>query len=122
MLTGRRKILDCFILAACLWWVFAASPLSAQTKSPTVRRELVEQKLSETLEAIKANDLDGAEKMAGEVLKLAPQNAAAQTLAGIVYDRRNDLAKAPKYLRLCRVRMVHMIAPRSGSDPSTFPS
>jgi cellulose synthase operon protein C len=65
---------------------------AAQTQN-----QVVEQKLTAATSALSAGDLNGSEKILREVLLSAPRNSTAQTLAGIVADRQNDLPKAEKH-------------------------
>lgn len=69
----------------------------AQTKKTNLKSQEIEQKLTEATAALSAGDLARSEQILQEVLVSSPRNFTAQTLAGIVADRRNDLPKAEKY-------------------------
>jgi Tfp pilus assembly protein PilF len=61
------------------------------------KNQAVEQKLTQAAAALSAGDLSGSEKILLEVLQSAPRNSTAQTLAGIIADRKNELPKAEKH-------------------------
>jgi len=95
----RKKNTKIFIAAiAFLCFCFNSSP--AQTKSFALNTQKIEKLLAESTAAIQTGDLIRAKTILQEVLRVAPRNAVANTLAGIVADRENDLAKAEKHFAL----------------------
>lgn len=64
---------------------------SAQTNN------LLEKTLNEAGEAVSANDLSRAKTLVRKLLIAAPRSVEAQTLAGVLADRQNDLPAAEKY-------------------------
>ncbi len=99
MCDKRKKNIKIFIVAiAFLCFCFNHTP--AQTKSSTVNTQKIEKLLADSTAALQAGDFIRAKTILREVLSIAPRNAAANTLAGIVADKENDLPKAEKYFAL----------------------
>ncbi len=85
-------------IAAFAFLCFSFSYITAQPKSSTAAgAQKIEKLLSETTAAFQAGDLVRAKTLLREILSAAPRSVAANTLAGIVADRENDLAAAEKY-------------------------
>jgi protein O-GlcNAc transferase len=91
-----RKFIGGLFLTGCLC-SFYPPFAAAQAKPVNSKNQSTEQKLKDAADAVTGNDLDRAEKLVREVLAIAPRNATAHTLAGIVADRRNDLTAAEKH-------------------------
>lgn len=92
----NTKILIAAIVFLC--FCFAGSPAQKKT-SPAVNQK-IEKLLAETTDALQAANFARAKTILREVLSIAPRESAANTLAGIIADRENDLPKAEKYFAL----------------------
>ncbi len=82
---------------------------SAQTNNST------EKILTEAGEAVSANDLSRAETLVKKLLTAAPRNADAQTLAGVLADRQNNLPAAEKYFAIAA-----RLAPKSSAARNNY--
>ncbi len=92
----NTKILITAIVFLC--FCFNGSP--AQTKPSAVNNQKIEKLLAESTAALQTGDFIRAKTILQEVLSIAPRNAVANTLAGIVADKENDLVKAEKHFAL----------------------
>ncbi|CAA9383605.1 MAG: hypothetical protein AVDCRST_MAG74-548 [uncultured Pyrinomonadaceae bacterium] len=88
------------LIAAIAFLCFCFNSSSAQTKSSAVNAQKIETLLAESTAALQAGDFVWAKKILHEVLRVEPRNPAANTLAGIVADKENDLQKAEKHFAL----------------------
>ena len=88
------------LIAALIFLCFCCIINPAQTKSSTVNTQKIEKLLAESINALQTGDFVQAKTMLREVLAIAPRNSAANTLAGIVADKENDLEQAEKYFAL----------------------
>jgi Tfp pilus assembly protein PilF len=95
-LEKNQKILIAAIVCVCV--CFGSSP--AQTKLSPVNTQKIEKLLAESTAALQTADFIRAKTILQEILLVAPRNATANTLAGIVADKENDLAKAEKHFAL----------------------
>jgi Tfp pilus assembly protein PilF len=96
MICGLRKNTKVLITAiAFLCFSFYSSP--AQKKNSAVDIKKTEKLLAESTAALQTGDLAKAKIIVSEILKNAPRNLTANTLAGIIADRENDLVGAEKY-------------------------
>ena len=92
----NTKILVAAIVFLC--FCFVGSP--AQKKiSPAVNQK-IEKLLADTTAALEVGDFARAKLILREVLSIAPRDSAANTLAGIIADKENDLPKAEKHFAL----------------------
>lgn len=87
------------LIAAIAFLCFCFGDGSAQIKSSAVNNQKVEKLLAESAAALQAEDLVRAKTILRQALAIAPRNVAANTLAGVVADRENDLIEAEKTLR-----------------------
>lgn len=92
----NTKILIATIVVLC----FCFSTGLAQTKPSAAANQKIENLLAESTAALQAGDFAGAKTILQRILSIAPRNSVANTLAGIVADRENDLAKAEKHFAL----------------------
>ena len=92
----NTKILIAAIVVLC----FCFSSGLAQTKPSAAANQKIENLLAESTAALQAGDFAKAKTILQRVLLIAPRNSVANTLAGIVADRENDLAKAEKHFAL----------------------
>lgn len=92
-----RKIL---IFAVCLALVGAASGVCRSQPPPAVKKSEPEKSLQEAVRLLGDNDREAAKNIVLKVLKIFPRNVAANTLAGIIADRENDLKNAEKHFGL----------------------
>jgi len=88
------------LIAAIVFLCFCFNISLAQTKSSAVNTQKIEKLLAESVAAFQTGDFIRTKAILREVLRVAPRNQAANTLAGIVADKENDLAKAEKYFAL----------------------
>lgn len=88
----NTKILIAFIVFLCL----CCSINPAQTKS-SVRPAKIEKLLTESTAALQTGDYVRAKALVTEILSIAPRDSAANTLAGILADKENDLTRAEKH-------------------------
>ncbi len=87
-------------IATFVFLCFCFNNSPAQTKSSAVKNQKIENLLAESTAALQTGDFIRAKTILQKVLAIAPRNSAANTLAGIVADRENDLAKAEKHFAL----------------------
>ena len=96
MICDLRKNTKVLITAiAFLCFSFYSSP--AQKKKSAVDIKKTEKLLTESTAALQTGDLAKAKIIVSEILKNAPRNLTANTLAGIIADRENDPVRAEKY-------------------------
>jgi len=99
MCDKRKKNIKIFIVAiAFLCFCFNHTP--AQTKSSPVNTQEIERLLAESTAALQTGDFIRAKTTLQKILSTAPRNPMANTLAGIVAVKENDLAKAEKHFAL----------------------
>jgi Tfp pilus assembly protein PilF len=96
----RREKNTKILIAAIVFLCFCSVSNPAQTKPSTVNTQKIEKLLAESTAALQTADFIRAKTILQEILLVAPRNQAANTLAGIVADRENDLAKAEKHFAL----------------------
>ncbi len=96
----KRKKNAKILVAAIAFLCFCSSGSSAQKKTSPANTQKIEKLLTESAAALQTEDLVRAKMLLKEVLSIAPRNAAANTLAGLVADRENDLTKAEKHFAL----------------------
>ncbi len=95
-----RKKNTKILIAAIAFLCFCFDGSSAQKKTPPSDPQKIESLLAESTAALQTEDFVRAKTILLKVLAIAPRNAAANTLAGIVADKENDLRKAEKYFAL----------------------
>ncbi|MDQ3132669.1 MAG: tetratricopeptide repeat protein [Acidobacteriota bacterium] len=88
------------LIAAIIFLCFCFNISLAQTKSSAVNTQKIEKLLAESVAAFQTGDFIRTKAILREVFSIAPRNQAANTLAGIVADKENDLAKAEKHFAL----------------------
>ncbi len=88
------------LIATSLFLCFCFNNSPAQIKSSAVNTQKIEKLLAESTDALQTGDFIRAKTILQEVLSIAPRNMAANTLAGIVADKENDLGKAEKHFAL----------------------
>ena len=88
------------LFAAIVFLCFCTGINPAQTKLSPVNTQKIEKLLAESTAALQTADFIRAKTILQEILSISPRNEAANTLAGIVADRENDLAKAEKHFAL----------------------
>ncbi len=88
------------LIATSLFLCFCFNNSPAQIKSSAVNTQKIEKMLAVSTDALQTGDFIRAKTILQEVLSIAPRNMAANTLAGIVADKENDLAKAEKHFAL----------------------
>jgi Tfp pilus assembly protein PilF len=88
------------LFAAIVFLCFCTGINPAQRKLSPVNTQKIEKLLAESTAALKTADFIRAKTILQEILSISPRNEAANTLAGIVADRENDLAKAEKHFAL----------------------
>ena len=99
MLSASRASLAGLVFAVFVG-CFDPTSVAGQSKPTAAEEDTFGNKLSAASEFIKAGRLDEAEELVNDVLARAPQNALGNTLAGIIADRKNDLAAAEKHFAL----------------------
>ena len=88
-------------IAAFAFLCFSFNPITAQPKaSVTSSAQKIEKLLIESAAAFQTGDLIRTKTLLREILAAAPRTVAANTLAGIVADRENDLVAAEKHFAL----------------------
>ena len=97
MLYERRKTTKTLIATIVLLCFCFVVISEAQTKSSTLNTQKIEKLLADSTDLLEAGDFVRAKKIIREALTIAPRDAAANTLAGIVADRENDLTAAEKH-------------------------
>ncbi len=88
------------LIVAIIFLCFFFSNSAAQTKSSSVNNQKIEGLIAESADALQTGDFIRAKASLQKVLSAAPRNLTANTLAGIVYDKENDLPKAEKHFAL----------------------
>lgn len=96
---NRAKI-TAILIAAIIFLCFSNTDNLAQAKLPSVSNQKIEGLLAESTAALEAGDFIRAKTSLQKVLSIAPRNPAANTLAGILAEKENDLPKAEKYFAL----------------------
>ncbi len=96
----NREIGTGILIAAIIFLCFFCNSSSAQTKNSSVSAKKIEELLTESANALQTSDFIRAKTSLQKVLSAAPSNVTANTLAGIVSDKENDLPKAEKYFAL----------------------
>lgn len=96
---GQKIIKRLIVLILFLLCVGLNSVLSQITR-PLSKKESTPALLAQASEAFSSGNLSEAETILQKVLSAEPRNAAAQTLAGIVADKENNLPKAERHLAL----------------------
>lgn len=96
----ERKKNTKVLIAAFVLLCFCFSGSFAQIKSSAANSQKIEKLLTESTSALQSGDFVRAKAILREVLLIAPRNVTANTLAGIVADRENDLTKAEKHFAL----------------------
>ena len=96
----ERKKNTKVLIAAIVFLCFCLNSSPAQTKSPPVNNQEVENLLAESTAALQTGDFIRAKTTLQKILSTAPRNPMANTLAGIVAVKENDLAKAEKHFAL----------------------
>lgn len=99
MRSNNRKSTG-ILIAAIIFLCFFFSNSAAQTKSSSVNNQKIEGLIAESADALQTGDFIRAKANLQKVLSDAPRNVTANTLAGIVYDKENDLPKAEKHFAL----------------------
>lgn len=95
----RRKSTE-ILIAVIIFLCFFCNSGLAQTKSSSISAKKIEVLITESTDALQTGDFIRAKMSLQKVLSAAPQNVTANTLAGIVSDKENDLPKAEKYFAL----------------------
>jgi len=88
------------LIAAIVCLCFCFNSSLAQTKSSAVNTQKIEKLLAESVAAFQTGDFIRTKAILQVVFSIAPRNLAANTLAGIVADKENDLATAEKHFAL----------------------
>jgi tetratricopeptide (TPR) repeat protein len=95
---NRPKITGHLLLIGFLWLFVGVDFGAAQTRpNRPVKTGASEKLLAEAAAALSREDVSGADAIVQKVLAAAPNNPTAQTLAGIVAEKQNDLPRAEKY-------------------------
>lgn len=110
----RQKYIGGLILMSFLC-CFSGAFVKAQTKNLNLKNQSIEKKLADAADALSSDDLIRAAKITEEILSTAPRNVTAQTLAGIIADRNNDLRKAEKHFATAA-----KLAPRSAETRNNY--
>ena len=109
-----RKYIGSLILTGC-FWCFYPHFATAQLKPAILKKQSIEQKLDDVGKALASEDLARAEMLLREILSVSPRNVTAQSLAGIVADRKNDLVAAEKHFALAA-----KLAPKSPETRNNY--
>lgn len=88
------------LIAAIVFLCFCCAGSSAQKKTAPADNQKIEKLLAETTAALQTGDFARAKLMLRQVLSITPRDSAANTLAGIVADKENDLQSAEKHFAL----------------------
>ncbi len=88
------------LIAAIVVFSFCSNSNLGQTKSSAANTQKIEKLLVESTASLQTGDFTRTKAILQEVLLIAPRNPAANTLAGIVADKENDLTKSEKYFAL----------------------
>ena len=95
---NKNKIILVPALAFLFFCFNGNSP--AQKKNPPADNQKIENLLADAAAALQAEDFARVKTILRKALATAPRNAAANTLAGIVAEKENDLPLAEKYFAL----------------------
>ncbi len=93
---GRQKIIGNLLMA--IFFLSVCHNIGfAQPKPISEQNQTTDKKLAEIIDALSSQDLVRAKTLVQKVLLSQPRNVTAQTLAGIVAERQNELSEAEKY-------------------------
>jgi len=93
---GRQEIIEYLLMA--IFFLFICHNVGfAQTQPISAKNQTTDNKLAEIIDALSSQDLIRAKTLVQKVLLAQPRNVTAQTLAGIVAERRNELSEAEKH-------------------------
>ncbi len=93
---GRQEIIG-RLLTAIFFLSVCHNIGFAQTQTISAKNQTTDQKLTEIIDALSSQDLVRAKTLVQKVLLAQPRNVTAQSLAGIVAERRNELSEAEKH-------------------------
>ncbi len=96
----QRKKNTKILIAAILLLCCCIGGSSAQVKSFVRDAQKIEKLFADSAAALEAGDLVHAKIILRQILSIAPRSQTANTLAGILADRENDLPQAEKYFAL----------------------
>lgn len=96
---GRQEIIG-RLLTAIFFLSVCHNVGFAQPKPVSEKNQTSDKKLAEIIDALSSQDLVRAKTLVQKVLLAQPRNVTAQTLAGIVAERRNELSEAEKHFAL----------------------
>ncbi|MEJ7862885.1 MAG: tetratricopeptide repeat protein [Pyrinomonadaceae bacterium] len=88
------------LIAAIIFVCFFCNSSSAQATSSFGSNQKISELIAESTNALQTRDFIRAKTTLQKVLSMAPRNVTANTLAGIVADKENDLPKAEKHFAL----------------------
>ncbi|MBA3334841.1 MAG: tetratricopeptide repeat protein [Acidobacteria bacterium] len=88
------------LIAAIIFVCFFCNSSSAQATSSSGSNQKISELIAESTNALQTRDFIRAKTTLQKVLSMAPRNVTANTLAGIVADKENDLPKAEKHFAL----------------------
>ncbi len=89
------------LIAAIVFLCFCCAGSLAQKKSPSgAVTQKIEKLLADATAALQAGDFAQAKLILKKVFSIAPRDAGAYTLAGIIADKENDLPEAEKHFAL----------------------
>lgn len=111
---GRREIIG-RLLTAIFFLSVCHNVGFAQTQPISEKNQTTDQKFAEIIDALASQDLARAKILVQKVLLSQPRNVTAQTLAGIVAERRNELSEAEKHFALAA-----KIAPQSPETRNNY--
>ncbi len=100
MYLASQKIIRRFLLLSFLMFLSLNLSLAQPNRSPARQTDSLEQSLAQAADALERRDLRNAKMFTEKILAIAPHNVAANTLAGAIADRENDLPAAEKYFAL----------------------
>jgi tetratricopeptide (TPR) repeat protein len=92
--SGKPWLSMMFLVVAVSFGISSAQSPRKQTIN---NFESLSQKIDSAMQAMQNNDFAIAGNILKKIIAAEPKNVAAQTLAGIVADRQNDLAAAEKH-------------------------
>ncbi|MDQ3181655.1 MAG: tetratricopeptide repeat protein [Acidobacteriota bacterium] len=96
---GRQEILG-HLLMAIFFLSICHNIGFAQPKPFPDKNQTTDKKLAEIIDALSSQNLVHAKTLVQKVLFAQPRNVTAQTLAGIVAERENELSEAEKHFAL----------------------
>lgn len=99
-LNYRKNTQRLFVIGFLLLFAGAGFGAGQTRQNRATNNDPSEKLITEAAAALSNQDLDGAEAILKKVLSVSPNNSDAQTLAGIVADRKNDLPRAEKHFAL----------------------